>query len=163
MEPMNSQKRTLFSMVAVLLLLFFTAACQTIGSPPKPQLIQWRTLAQGTKEAREKGMPILIDFYAGFVCPRCNYFDSTLYTDPDIADMMNRNFIPVRVDLNRARTKAEGDLLMKLSPMQECVLAFLDKNGKIVTDKKGVPISSMEKLNKQQYMDYMKQALANLH
>ena len=148
---------------AAIFLLLFTVACQTIGAPKKTSLIEWRTLENGLSEAQEKGMPVLIDFFAGVMCMRCEYFEQTLYTDPEVADMVNRNFIPVRVHLTQARTKAEGDLLMKLSPMQECVLAFLDKNGQVVTDENGQPISSMEMLNKEQYIEYMHKALENLH
>jgi len=163
MKPATRYLQGLTLLMAVISLLLFSTSCQTVGTPQKTQLIQWRTLEQGSREAREKGMPVLIDFYYGATCMRCEYFESTLYTDPEIADMVNRNFIPVRVHLSRARTEAEGALLMKLSPMQECVLAFLDKNGRIITDKNGQPISSMEVLNKQQYLDYMRKALDNLH
>jgi len=162
MKTMNKHIRGLAPLLAAVSLLLFAAACQTIGTPKKAALIEWRTLENGSREAREKGMPVLIDFFYGATCMRCEYFERTLYTDPEIAAAVNKNFIPVRVHLSRARTEAEGALLMKLSPTQECVLAFLDKNGEIVTDEKGQPISSMEMLNKEQLLSYMTKALERL-
>lgn len=162
MKTINKHMRGLAPLLAAVSLLLFAAACQTIGTPQKAALIEWRTLKNGSREAREKGMPVLIDFFYGATCMRCEYFEHTLYTDPEIAAAVNKNFIPVRVHLSRARTEAEGALLMKLSPTQECVLAFLDKNGEIITDEKDQPISSMEMLNKEQLLAYMTKALERL-
>ena len=108
-------------------------------------------------------MPVIIDFFAGVTCMRCEHFQQNLYSDIEVATAINNNFIPVRVYLTRARTEAEAALLWKLSPTHECVLAFLDKNGDIVTDESGQPISSMEMLNKEQYLSYMDKALEALH
>ena len=146
---------------ALFLLLSFVGCLPTSYNSAN-SLIHWRSLEEGKIEAKEKGMPVLIDFYVGMNCPRCEYLEHSVYTDPEFAEAVNRDFIPVRVNLNMGRTEDEAALLWKLSPKQECVLAFLDKDGQIVTDEKGQPISSLDKLNKEQYLSYMATALQNL-
>jgi len=154
--------RNSWVLIGATLLLFLSAACNPVGYKNANALIQWRSLAEGKKEAKEKGMPVLIDFYVGMNCIRCEYLERSVYTDPEFAAAVNKNFIPVRVNLNMGRTEDEAALLWKLSPKQECVLAFLDENGQIITDENGQPISSLEKLNKEQYLSYMAKALKAL-
>lgn len=154
--------KNVFFRSAVLFLLFFAFSCSPSGYNDSKSLIQWRNLEEGKKEAQATGKPVLIDFFVGVHCMRCEYFEYTLYTDPEIAAAVNRDFIPVRVHLNQARSEDEAALLWTLSPTQECVLAFLDKNGQIVTDETGQPVSSMEMLNKEQYFSYMSKALENI-
>jgi thioredoxin-related protein len=159
----SNQAHKLFSLslVAIAMLLVL-AACQPTSYTKPDALIDWRNLEEGKNEAKGKGMPVLIDFFFGAKCMRCDYFEKTLYSDPEVADAINKEFIPVRVYLNLPLTEDETALLKKLSPQKECVLAFLDQNGEVISDENGQPISSMEVLNKEQYLSYMAKALSNL-
>ena len=153
-----------FRLLGLVLLLLLTAvACQTTKFTTNPNsLVKWRSLADGEHEAKEKGMPVLIDFFSGGQCIRCEYFENTIYNDPEIADRVNRNFVPVRIYKNWEPTIAELKLIRQLSPDAECVLAFLDKNGHIVNDEKGEHISSFDQLDKKEFNAIVDKALASL-
>jgi len=157
----NQARKFSSILFALAMFLLVLAACQTTGYHKTDASIDWRTLEEGKKEAKEKGMPVLIDFFFGAKCMRCDYFEKKLYSDPEVADAINKDFIPVRVYLSQPLSEEETALMKKLSPQEECVLAFLDQNGEIISDKNGQPISSMEVLNREQYLSYMIKALNN--
>jgi hypothetical protein len=126
------------------------------------QLIEWRTLEQGKAEAARRDMPVLVDFYFVKDCPRCIALEKDVYANGQLAERINRQFIPVRVYLNKELNREENKLMDKLKSGGECILAFLDPEGKIVKDDNGADISTMEMIPPEKYLWYMDQALLHL-
>jgi len=125
------------------------------------EMVQWRTLKEGKIEARSRNMPVLVDFFVKENCPRCIALGREVYVNKYITNKINQKFVPVRVDLDRQLTRQEQALIDELKTGCECVLAFLNADGTIIRDRKGVPISSMEMIPPDKYNWFMDQALTH--
>jgi thioredoxin-like negative regulator of GroEL len=73
--------------------------------------IRWRSFAEGMREAKETGKPVLAVFYARW-CPHCRGY-SRLFRDPEIVEL-SRTLVMVKVNGDRqpqidARYKPDGD------------------------------------------------------
>jgi hypothetical protein len=158
------KKTSIFSLVAAqMLFVLLVNGFQVDKIGAKTELVQWRTLKAGKQEARNRDMPVLVDFYVEVNCPRCEALDREVYVNMYITNKINQKFIPVRVDLDRQLTPEEQALLDELKTGGDCVLAFLHADGTLVKDKKGAPISSMKMIPPNKYNWFMDQALAHLN
>jgi len=59
--------------------------------------IKWRSLAEAEKLSKETGKLIFMSMYTNW-CQSCRVADSTNYRSEVIADIINKNFIPVKLD-----------------------------------------------------------------
>jgi thioredoxin-like negative regulator of GroEL len=60
--------------------------------------VSWRhDYTAGRKEARSKGLPMVLDFGTKS-CFFCQKMDSTTFRDPRVANLMNQHFIPIKID-----------------------------------------------------------------
>lgn len=63
--------------------------------------INWRNWGEPAfKESKESGKPVLLSISATW-CHWCHVMDQRSYSDPRIIEIMNRDYIPVRVDTDR--------------------------------------------------------------
>lgn len=70
------------------------ASAQEAGVPE----IRWRyDYNVARKEALEKKLPIVIDFYTK-ICFYCTKMDMTTFRDPRVAGLINERFIPLKLD-----------------------------------------------------------------
>ncbi len=150
------------ALVPLLLFAFLLSACQTLSVEKRPELIQWRTLEVGKAEAAATGKPCLVDFFYSEECPRCAALLNGIYTDQSVADKINRNFIPIRVDLTRPLSKEERQVADEMNSGNECILLFLDPTGKVVKNHKGIAICTMDMMGKEEFVGYLDDALLNL-
>lgn len=96
--------------------------------------IQWFEWAGETFErARSTRRPILLDI-TGSWCHWCHVMDKTSYSDPAVIDMVNQNFIPVRVD-----TDKRPDVNRRYNMGGWPTTAFLDSEGKVITGGTYIP------------------------
>ena len=153
-------KRTITAILLVLGVMQLWACAMQSAVQPPPEPIVWRTLSAGKAEALERNMPVLVDFYFGPMCPRCNRLDQYVYGDAEAVARITRNFIPVRIDLRKNLTPEETELSNVLGTGGECMLAFLDPKGNVVTDVSGKRICTMEELSKRDFLEYLDRALA---
>ncbi|MFZ2198762.1 MAG: DUF255 domain-containing protein, partial [Thermodesulfovibrionales bacterium] len=66
--------------------------------PNKADLIHWRQWDQDSiAEAKRLHRPVLLALSAVW-CHWCHVMDETTYSDKDVIEYINENFIPVRVD-----------------------------------------------------------------
>lgn len=83
----------------VLLLLFSLVSCWATAQNTAPASIKWMTWDEAVAQAQkdEKPKKIFIDFYTAW-CGWCKRMDATTFANPTIADLMNKNYYPVKFD-----------------------------------------------------------------
>ena len=70
-------------------------------SPPANKEIQWRTdYNQALAESEKRGLPIVIDFTTT-PCFWCDKLEATTFRDPRVIELMNHQFIPLRIHSSR--------------------------------------------------------------
>lgn len=64
-----------------------------------PNSIQWMTFEEAVKKAETDKNPknIFIDFYTSW-CGWCKVMDKQTFTDPNVVELMNKYFYPVKFD-----------------------------------------------------------------
>jgi uncharacterized protein YyaL (SSP411 family) len=92
--------------ISVVLVIFFlnqvalSAEFRFSPWPNKAHLIKWRQWGnESFDEAKRDDKLILLSLSAVW-CHWCHVMDETTYSDIDIIDYINKNFVPVRVDAN---------------------------------------------------------------
>ena len=152
--------------ISLILIALWSAlwACSLSERPTASadHLIPWRSLAQAKPEALLSNKPMLIDFFTGKDCPRCQLLVREVYSNPTIADRIMRDFIPVRVDLDHPLSAEEKALSSRLENGEECILAFLTAKGSIIADSEGKRICSMDMLTPEVFSKYLDTAVKNL-
>lgn len=101
-----------FSIISVLLILTLSFSLTPSSAPladefrfsPRPNrayLINWRTWSRAAfEEARKSNRLILLSLSAVW-CHWCHVMDETTYSNPEVIEFINKNFIPIRVDADR--------------------------------------------------------------
>ncbi|MEJ2697957.1 MAG: thioredoxin family protein [Candidatus Sulfobium sp.] len=117
--------------------------------------IQWLSLKTGMEKAKQENRPLIVDFYYGKGCSRCEAMQKEVYGNPSIAAKVMKDFIPVRIDLKKKLTKQEEDLGKKYHFNNDCLLLFLDPNGEIIKDTMGKRLCFINKINPQWFIDYL--------
>ncbi len=102
---------------------------------PAPQAaaaeeIQWHTWNEGYKLAKEQKKILLVDMYTSW-CSWCKKMDKTTYSDKDVAAMINKYFIAVKLNPEKMAT----DYVMDSLTMDNTQLLSLLTNGQL----KGYP------------------------
>ena len=147
--------RFLFAM-----LLLLAAGCGLHGPSARPH-IRWFSLKEGIAAAGRTGKPCLVDFFYGPQCPRCRVFIDSIYSDPAIAARIERDFVPVRIDLTSPLIPEETRLSEEMETGGECMLLFLDSRGRpIRRSRDSAPICSMEAMDKKEFTAILDEALA---
>lgn len=80
------------------------------------------------KKAKTENKIIFLDAYASW-CTPCKKLQKEVFTRSDVGELFNKNFINVKVDMERG----EGPQLARLFPLEAYpTLFFIEPSGKIV-------------------------------
>lgn len=102
------------------------------GAPAQAQEINWRTNYNAArKEAREKSRPIFLDIGTEN-CFHCRRLDASTFRDPAIVELLNTQFIPLKIDGNVETTLVEA---LRIQAYPTLVVAGSD--GKILSMLEG--------------------------
>ncbi|MDI6801446.1 MAG: thioredoxin family protein [Thermodesulfovibrionales bacterium] len=117
--------------------------------------IKWIPLKKGMEKAKADKKPIIVDFFFGKGCPRCEILQKTVYDNPSIGKRIMDEFIPVRVDLTKKLTSEEERLGTQYDFKNDCLLLFLDHNGNVIKDPAGRKLCFVDAIEPEWFMKYL--------
>src|SRR5437764_368805 len=73
----------------------------SLGGTAGAQEVRWRTEYNAArKEAADKGLPLVLDFGTPS-CFWCRKLDESTFSDPNVAQLMNEKYVPLKIDAER--------------------------------------------------------------
>jgi len=101
--------------------------------------IKWRGWSEGAfEDARKLDRPILLSISAVW-CHWCHVMDETSYSDPGVIDLINSEYIPIRVD-----NDLRPDINQRYNMGGWPTTAFLTSSGEILTGATYLPPDQMK-------------------
>lgn len=137
------------AMIMMVALFFFSSVALAGNS------VKWYTLMEGQAKSKAEGKPVILDFFYGKGCPRCEFLEKEIYNNPAIAKKINADFIPIRVDLSKKLSSEEQTLGEKYSFKNDCLLVFLDLKGEIVKEAGGKKLCFIDKIDPDEFIKYL--------
>jgi thioredoxin-related protein len=138
---------------AVLLISVLLGASLAFASDKNK--IKWLSLEEGMAKAKAEKKPMIVDFWFGKGCPRCEVIERSVYNNPEIAAKIMADFIPVQIDLARPLTKQERKLGNQHDFMDDCLLLFLDHDGKLITEPGGKGLCFVDDVKPEPFVKYL--------
>lgn len=126
--------------------------------------VAWMSLGAGMEKAKAEKKPMIVDFFFGKGCPRCEALEKAVYSNPEIARKIMNDFVPIRVDLTKSLTKEEEALGNQYDYKNDCLLLFLDPAGNIIKDPGGKRLCFVDNVEPDlfvKYLDHVKATILN--
>ena len=117
--------------------------------------VKWYTLTEGQVKSKAEGKPVIVDFFFGKGCPRCEFLEKEVYSNPAIAKKIMEDFIPIRIDLTKKLSKEEQTLGDKYEFKNDCLLIFLDRSGDLVKEATGKRLCFIDKVDPDEFVRYL--------
>src|ERR1700730_17617193 len=106
--------------------------------PNRAAEIKWRGWSEGAfEDARKQDRPILLSISAVW-CHWCHVMDETTYSHPGVIDLINREYVPIRVD-----NDLTPDINQRYNMGGWPTTAFLTSSGEILTGATYLPADQM--------------------
>ena len=138
---------------------------------------QYRTYEEGMAAAKAQGKPVLIDF-TGFGCVNCRKMEAAVWTDPRVADKLNKDFVlislfvddktplsePLEVTDEQGATKKLRTVGAKWSYLQSHKFGANAQPFYVIVDPStGLPLSGSRGYDEDisQYLDFLSKGLGN--
>jgi thioredoxin-related protein len=145
-------KKTIFVVFVVVL---FLSSSVFAGD-----LVNWYALQDGMTKAKAEKKPVVLDFFYGKGCPRCEFLEREVYSNPEIAKKIMDDFVPIRIDLNKKLSPEEQSLGEKYNFKNDCLLIFLDARGDMVKGTGGKKLCFIDKVDPEEFVKYLDMAKA---
>ncbi len=121
--------------------------------------VKWSSLKDGMAKAKAEKKPIIVDFFFGKGCPRCEMLEKGVYTNPAITKKINDDFVAIFIDLTKPLTKEEEALGNKYDYKNDCLMLFLDYDMNLLKDPSGKKMCFVDNIEAEifnSYLDMMK-------
>ncbi len=69
--------------------------------------IKWYSYEQGRSLARDKGLKVIVNFYADW-CHYCKKMEKETFADPAVISYVNRHFVPIRINSDKEKKLASS-------------------------------------------------------
>jgi thiol:disulfide interchange protein len=116
--------------------------------------LKWFSLQEGMEKAKAEKKPMIVDFFYGKGCPRCEFLQKNVYDNPKIAQKIMEDFVPIRVDLTKKLTRDEESLGNRYEFKNDCLLLFLDPQANIIKEK-GKRLCFVDKVDPDEFVEYL--------
>jgi thioredoxin-related protein len=126
---------------------------------PSMAELHWYSLDEGLKMAASEHKPVIIDFFYGKGCPRCESLQKNVYNNSAIAKKISDSFVPVRIDLTKKLSAEEMALGKQYDFKNDCLLLFLDHNAKIIKGPAGKKLCFVDSIEPEQFIQYLDMVL----
>ena len=136
-----------------------TAHHRVSDSPASNIPMDWYSLAEGRKLAMEQRKPIMVDFYAPEGCVRCEKYAKYLWSNPELVEMVEKDFILVRINLFANMTSEEIAIGRKYDYNYDCMLIFLDCTGEIIEDVSGENMCFVDYIEPEWFRKHLDRAI----
>lgn len=137
-------------LLALLFAFILSSSAFAIGGK-----VTWFTLKEGTVKAKAEKKPMIVDFFFGKGCPRCEKLENGVYADPQIAKKINDDFVPIFIDLTKPLTKEEEDLGNTYDYKNDCLMLFLDPEMNIIKDPKEKKMCFVDHIEPEIFIEYL--------
>ena len=117
--------------------------------------VKWFSMQEGFAKAKIEKKPLIVDFFYGKGCPRCEKLQKYVYSDPIISKKIMDDFVPIRIDLTKPLTEEEDALGKKFDYKMDCLLLFLDHNGEVISDSKGKRLCFVDNVEPEWFVSYL--------
>jgi len=135
----------------LVIILTLTAASFAFASDE----IKWFSLNEGMEKAKAEKKPMIVDFYFGKGCPRCEALQKNVYDNPMIAKKIMDDFIPIKIDLTKKLSEEEKKLGNQYDYKNDCLLLFLDDKANIIKDPNGKRLSFVNNVDPEWFVKYL--------
>jgi thioredoxin-related protein len=153
MERNNAMKKTAVLLALAIGVMFVLSACAS-GELNASGELKWFSLQEGMEKAKTEKKPMIVDFFYGKGCPRCEFLQKNVYDNPKIAKKIMEDFVPIRVDLTGKLSKDEEALGNKYDFKNDCLLLFLDPRANIIKEK-GKRLCFVDKIDPDEFIKYL--------
>ncbi len=87
--------RTCLFLLLAVLLPYSLAAQTTARTAPNKSAIKWLSIEEAQAQAKKNPKPLMVDVYTNW-CGPCKMLDARTFSDPRLAEFVNKNFYPVK-------------------------------------------------------------------
>jgi hypothetical protein len=147
-REINTMKRILLS--AILFAFVLSSSASAMRGD-----VKWSSLKDGMAKAKAEKKPMIVDFFYGKGCPRCEKLEKSVYANPLIAKKINEDFVPILVDLTKPLTKDEEALGNKYDYKNDCLMLFLDPEMNILKDPSGKKMCFVDNIEAEIFNGYL--------
>lgn len=111
---------------------FFFVIFAATESPPTSSELEWlKRYDVGLAAAKKTGKPMMVDFRADW-CKACDELDAEVFNDPEIAPLLIRDLVLVKVDQDKA-IKVNEDAFTRFKFNGLPAVAFVSPEGEFLT------------------------------
>lgn len=142
--------KTMFSIMILFICSYSFASDKDYAG-----LIKWYSFKEAKEKAKVERKPMIVDFAIAQGCPRCEAMQKNIYSKKEIADRINKDFIPVLIDLAKELNHEEKRLGEGYDFKNDCLLLFLDPDGRILKDPSGKRLCFMDAVDTEVFIKYL--------
>lgn len=137
-------------LLAILFTFVLSSSAFAVGGD-----VRWSSLKDGMAKAKTEKKPIIVDFFFGKGCPRCEMLEKGVYTNPVISKKINDDFVAIFIDLTKTLTKEEEALGNKYDYKNDCLMLFLDYEMNLLKDPSGKKMCFVDNIEPEIFIGYL--------